>query len=119
MAEIVRVAFSREDLSAVADLLDAHVTWGAAGARRPSCTTKAQVLTWFQTAWDAGVRARTVDVCVAGERVLVTLVVRGSRTARERGGGALRYQILTFRNGRIVDIAGFDDRESALAFAQM
>ncbi len=58
------------------------------------------------------------DVVVHGDRLLVSLTVRGSAEAGTRGGAALRWQVLTVSGGRIVDIVGFDDRLEALARVQ-
>jgi len=58
------------------------------------------------------------DVVVHGDRLLVSLTVRGSAAADTHGGAALRWQVLTVSGGRIVDIVGFDDRLEALARAQ-
>jgi hypothetical protein len=55
---------------------------------------------------------------VIGGRLLVSLTVRGTEGARERGGTALRFQVLSVRDGRIVDIVGFDDKAEALSYAQ-
>ena len=41
------------------------------------------------------------------------LEVTGTPMARQAGGAAQRWQALTLRGGRIVDIPGFDDRAAA------
>lgn len=116
MAELVTRAIGAEDLSAFTKLLDPDVTWGAPGARNPSCKNRDQVLTWYERGRDAGVRGSVHDVRIVGNRLLVSLGVRGTENARVRGGTALRFQVLTIADGRIVDIVGFDDRAEALAF---
>jgi ketosteroid isomerase-like protein len=116
IAVLIRNALTAEDLSAFTDLLDPAVTWGAAGARNPSCKTRDQVLAWYQRGRDAGVRGSVSDVEVLGDRLLVSMSVRGTENARERGGAALRFQVLTVRNGKVVDIVGFDDKTEALYF---
>lgn len=113
----VRAALAAEDLSAFTGLLDPDVTWGAPGARSPACKNRNQVLAWYQRGREAGVRGSVVDVEVIGDRLLVSLSVRGTENARERGGAALRYQVLTVRKGRIVDIVGFDDKAEAINHA--
>jgi ketosteroid isomerase-like protein len=113
----VRAALEAADPAAFRDLLDPDVTWGAPGARRPSCSNRDQVLAWYEKGRAAGTRARVSDVTVVGDRLLVSLVVGGSPAAEERGGAALRWQVLSVRHGRIVDIVGFDDRMDALAHA--
>jgi len=56
------------------------------------------------------------DVEVLGDRLLVSMSVRGTENARERGGAVLRFQVLTVRNGKVVDIVGFDDKTEALSY---
>jgi ketosteroid isomerase-like protein len=117
MAGLVRNALAAEDLSAFTELLDPEVTWGAPGARNPSCTNRNQVLTWYQRGRDAGVRGSVSDVEVLGDRLLVSMRLRGTENARQRGGAALRFQVLTIRSGKVVEIVGFDDKTEALSYA--
>ena len=117
IAAQVRLALAAEDLSAFADLLDPDVTWGAPGARNPTCKNRNQVVAWYRRGRDAGVRGGVFDVEVLGDRLLVSMSVQGTRNARERGGAALRFQVLTIRDGRIVDIVGFDDKAEARSHA--
>jgi hypothetical protein len=116
IAVLVRTALAAEDPAAFIELLDPAVTWGAPGARNPSCKNRNQVLTWYQRGRDAGVRGSVYDVEVLGDRLLVSMSVRGTESARERGGAALRFQVLTIRSGKVVDIVGFDDKTEALSY---
>ena len=116
VAGLVRNALAAEDLSAFAELLDPGVTWGAPGARNPSCKSRAQVLAWYQRGRDAGVRGSVYEVEVLGDRLLVSMSVRGTDNASDRGGAALRFQVLTVRSGKVVEIVGFDDKTEALAY---
>jgi ketosteroid isomerase-like protein len=118
IARQVRIALDGGDLSSFSDLLDPDVRWGAPDAEQPSCRNRDQVLTWYQRGRESGVRASVNDVVVHGDRLLVSLTVRGSADADARGGAALRWQVLTVNGGRIVDIVGFDDRLEALARVQ-
>jgi ketosteroid isomerase-like protein len=118
LAEQVRKTMAANDVSAFAELLDPQVTWGAPGSRNPTCRNRNQVLRWYQRAQESGVRSNAFDVEVLGDRLLVSLTVQGTDGARERGGTALRFQVLTVRNGRIVDIVGFDDKSEAIHHAQ-
>jgi len=113
-AALVRQALVAQDLSTFTALLDPDVTWGAPGARNPSCKSRDQVLAWYQRGRDAGVRGSVYDVEILGDRLLVSMSVRGTENAKERGGAALRFQVLTIQSGRIVDIVGFDDKAEAL-----
>jgi len=116
IAVLVRNALAAEDLSAFTELLDPAVTWGAPGARNPSCKSRNQVLAWYQRGRDAGVRGSVYGVEVLGNRLLVSMSVRGTENARERGGAALRFQVLTVRSGKVVHIVGFDDKTEALSY---
>ena len=49
-----------------------------------------------------------------GDRLLVSMSVRGTENAR---GTTLRFQVLTIRNGKVVEIVGFDDKAEALSYA--
>ncbi len=115
IAVLIRKALAAEDLSAFTELLDPAVTWGAPGARNPSCKTRNQVLAWYQRGRDSGVRGSVYDVEVFGNRLLVSMTVRGTENARERGGAALRFQVLTVRSGKVVDIVGFDNKTEAIS----
>ena len=115
-ATLVRRALAAEDVEAFAELLDPAVAWGAPGATNPTCKSRDQVLTWYQRGRDAGVRGSVYDIEVHGDRLLVSMTVKGTENARERGGAALRFQVLTVRNGMIVDIVGFDDKTEALSY---
>jgi ketosteroid isomerase-like protein len=119
MAQRVRRALEAADLSAFSHLLDPGVHWGAPHARRPACQNRDQVLAWYQRGRESGVRAEVSDVVVFGDRLVVSLIVRGTESAQERSGEALRWQVLTIRGGRVVDIVGFDDKEDALAHVQV
>jgi ketosteroid isomerase-like protein len=112
VAQRVRAALGAADLPAFSDLLDPNVHWGAPDDPSPSCQNKKQVLAWYQRGKDAGVRARVVEVDVVDDRILVGLVV-GDQAADERGGEVERWQVLTVRDGRIVDIVAFDSRIEA------
>jgi hypothetical protein len=115
IAEQVRIALDAADVSAFSDLLDPDVHWGPPDARRPTCKNRDQVLTWYQRGRESGTRAQVTEAVVFGHQILVGLTVRGGQAARERGGAALRWQVLTVRGGRVIDIVGFDDRMDAVA----
>jgi ketosteroid isomerase-like protein len=117
MARTIREALESADLSAYGDLLDPDVHWGAPDARRPSCRNRDQVLAWYQRGQESGTRARVSEVTVMGSRLLVGLTVIRYDEGRGCDVEAARWQVLTVRNGRIVDIVGFDDRNEAVTRA--
>jgi len=116
IAALVRDAMVSEDLESFSELLDPGVTWGPPGARNPACKNRDQVLAWYRRGRDAGIRGSAYGVEVLGDRLLVSMSVRGSESARERGGSALRFQILEVRGGKIVNIVGFQDKAEALSY---
>jgi hypothetical protein len=118
MAKRVQIALDTSDLSAFRELLDPDVKWGAPHARNPTCKNRDQVIAWYQGGKMAGVEGRVSEIEVLGECLLVCLTVRGTEAAKERGGSALRWQVQTVRNGRVIDIVGFDDRNDAIAYAE-
>ena len=65
----------------------------------------------------AGVRAVVTEVTAGTGTLLVGLEVTGTPAAREAGGAAGRWQVLTVKGDRIADIRGFDDRATAAARA--
>jgi RimJ/RimL family protein N-acetyltransferase len=112
VAQQVRTAWEAADLAAISDLLDHEVHWGAPGDPSPSCQNRDQVLSWWRGR-EAGVHARVSETVVLGDRILVGLRLAG----RAAGGEAERWQVLTVREGRVVDIVGFDERSEAVAHA--
>jgi hypothetical protein len=114
LAQQVRIALESADVSAFSGLLDPDVRWGAPDARRPSCRNRDQVLAWYQRGRESGRRASVTEVVVFGDRIFVGLIVRDPPSAEEPGGAAPRWQVLTVRAGRVVDIVGFDDRQDAV-----
>ncbi len=118
IAQQVRTALEAADLSAFSDLLDPNVHWGPPGDSPPPCQNRDQVLSWYRRGRAAGVRAHVTETVVLGDRILVGLTVVGLQVATEGAGEARRWQVLTVRGGRVVDIVGFDDRSEATARAQ-
>jgi hypothetical protein len=118
LTERVRLALESGDLDAIRDLLDQGARWGAPeGPHVADCQNRDQVVTWWASARAAGARAVVTEVTAGAGTLLVGLEVTGTPAAREAGGSAQRWQVLTVRGDRIVDIRGFDDRAAAAARA--
>jgi ketosteroid isomerase-like protein len=110
----VRLALESGDLDAVRDLLDPGARWGAPeGPGDSDCQNRDQVLAWWARARAAGVRAVVTEVTAGPGTLLVGLEVTGTLEASEAGGAAQRWQVLTVRGDRIIDIRGFGDRAAA------
>ena len=114
LAQQVRVALESADVAAFSHLLDPDVHWGAPDASSPSCRNRDQVLAWYERGRESGTRASVSEVVVFGDRILVGLTVRNTNEPHEHLA-TRRWQVLTVRGGRVVDIVGFDDRDEAVA----
>ncbi len=118
LTERVRFALESGDLDAIRDLLDPGASWGAPeGPNDAACRNRDQVIAWWASARAAGARAVVTEVTAGAGTLLVGLEVTGTPAAREAGGAAERWQVLTVRGDRIADIRGFDDRKAAAARA--
>ena len=86
-----------EDLSAYSELLDPHVTSAPQAARFQAARDRDQVLgVGVQRGQEAGIRGSVYDVKVLGDRFLISMRrAEAHENARERGGAALRFQVLT------------------------
>jgi hypothetical protein len=114
----IRSALESGDLYAIRDLLDHSARWGAPeGPCDADCRNRDQVVAWWAGARAAGARAVVTEVTAGPGTLLVGLEVTGTPTAREAGGTARRWQVLTVSGGRIADIRGFGDRTEAAARA--
>jgi SnoaL-like domain len=118
LTERVTLALESGDLDAIRDLLDPGARWGAPdGPHEADCQNRDQVVEWWASARAAGARAVVTEVTAGAGTLLVGLEVTGTPAAREVGGVAERWQVLTLQGNRIVDIRGFDDRAAAAARA--
>jgi ketosteroid isomerase-like protein len=113
LATVVKVALESGDLETFRELLDPNVRWGAPDDPAPSCQNRDQVLAWYRRGRAAGVSASVFEVVVGQDALLIGLSVVGNAGAQEAGGSVERWQVLTVRDGRVVDIRGFEDRQGA------
>jgi SnoaL-like protein len=118
LAGRVRSALESGDLDAIGDLLGHRARWGAPeGPGDADCRSRDQVISWWASARASGARAVVTEVTAGPGTLLVGLDVSGTPAAREAGGTTRRWQVLTVKGGRIVDIRGFGDRAEAAARA--
>lgn len=111
----IKLALESGDLDAIRDLLDPGARWGAPeGPHDADCQNRDQVVAWWASARSAGARAVVTEVTAGAGTLLVGLEVTGTPAASEAGGATERWQVLTLRGDRIVDIRGFDDRAAAV-----
>src|SRR6516164_2961178 len=118
LTDRVRFALESGDLDAIRDLLNPGARWGAPeGPNEFDCQDRDQVIAWWSGARAAGARAAVTEVTAGAGALLVGLEVTGIPAADEAGGAVERWQVLTLRGDRVVDIRGFDDRPVAAARA--
>ncbi len=115
LAGQIQAALQTADLDGYRELLDPNVTWGAPGDANPECRNRDQVLAWYRQGRAKGVRATVSETVVHDDMILVGLSVSGGELSSDTGGPTARWQILTVRSGRIVDIRGFEDRADAMS----
>jgi SnoaL-like domain len=116
VARDVRLAFDGGDLELFETLLAPDVTWGAPDDPAPPCRNKSQVLAWYQKASASGARAHVREISIVGDQLLVGLVVSGTPAAKDHGGRATRWQVLSLENSKIVNIVGFAQKSEARAW---
>lgn len=125
LAAKVRQALDSADVSAFADLLDPNVSWGPPDDAVSGCHNRGEVVAWYERARAEGMRGTVTEVAIGAEALLVGMCVTGRGDGDGAGVGdgegpavaANRWQVLRLRQGRIVDIRGFDDRAEAAARA--
>jgi ketosteroid isomerase-like protein len=110
----LKSALEASDLDALGELLDPDLRWGPPSDPSPPCRTREQVITGYTRGKNSGATARVCEIVVLGNRILVGLEVTGTRSTVERGGRVARWQVHTVRDGRVVDIVGFDQRGEAI-----
>lgn len=116
LAGQIEAALQTADLNGYRELLDPDVTWGAPDDADPGCRNRDQVLTWYRRGRADGVRAVVTETVIHHDKILVGLSVSDGRSSSDGGGGqTARWQILTVKRGRIVDIRGFEDRAVAVS----
>lgn len=60
-------------------------------------------------------RANVTETIVHNDKILVGLSIIDEQSPSESGDRANRWQILTVKNGLVVDIRGFEERDAAIS----
>jgi len=111
----VQAALQTADLAGYRELLDPNVTWGAPDDMKSGCQNRDQVLAWYRRGRAKGVRANVTETIVHNDKILVGLSIIDEQSPSESGDRANRWQILTVKNGLVVDIRGFEERDAAIS----
>jgi ketosteroid isomerase-like protein len=109
---MLRHALSDADLTSLGELMAQDVTWGDVTDPR-GCRTRDDVMATFARLRDQGVSGEPVEMIEGPQGVLAIMKVRWP-AAHARAGLLLVHQLYVVRDGVIIEIRGFDDRNSAL-----
>jgi len=111
----VQAALQTADLVGYRELLDPNVTWGAPDDLNSGCRNRDQVLAWYRRGRAKGVRADVFETVVLNDKILVGLSIFDDQSSSESGSQTHRWQILTVKDGLVVDIRGFEERDAAIS----
>jgi ketosteroid isomerase-like protein len=115
LAGQVQAALQTADLAGYRELLDPNVTWGAPDDQSSGCRNRDQVLAWYRRGRAKGMRANVTETVVHNDKILVGLSIFNAETTSATDGEWLRWEILTVKDGLIVDIRGFEERAAAVS----
>jgi ketosteroid isomerase-like protein len=117
LATVVSSALQNGDLAAITALLANDVRWGAPEQSVPTCTSKSQVLRWYENAQLAGASADVVETIVLGQNILLGLKVRRDTGPDTESTTFVRWQVMSVEDDKIAEIRGYDSRVEAERFA--
>ncbi|GAC1486309.1 MAG: hypothetical protein NVS1B9_05190 [Solirubrobacteraceae bacterium] len=101
------------DLDAIRELLDPDVRWHGGDVSAPgACQNRDQALAFVRQARERGAIGELVDVVDAGEQVVIIL------RPPSPGAASLLANLISFRDGRVVEIVHYDDPQAALTAAR-
>lgn len=113
----IRQAMETADLDAMAVLLAPDARWGAPEQEVPTCQNATQILAWYEMARDNGLRAEVVETFIITHNIVVAFKILATREGTPPSGDALRWQVLSVKDGRVAEIRGYDTRREATDFA--
>jgi ankyrin repeat protein len=111
MAEVARhldAAYRELDLELLGSLLHPQVRWTGV------CRNSDEVLDWYRNLLADGIRSIVESVEVDGDAVVVGLSVARQAEGARPAPPELLYQVFTVDNARVIGIAVYPDRVSAL-----
>jgi ketosteroid isomerase-like protein len=115
LVERVRNALSARDLDAFGTLLSDDVRWGADDLPG-RCRSRADVLATFGQLMGKGVQGVITELAAGADGILCGLAVTWP-TPGDHPDDRHLFHVYLVRDGRIVEIRRYDDRESAAAAA--
>ena len=124
--ELVRSGFeaaSRGDIDAIAALLAPGVYWGPAGPRpadatEGGCHNRRQALHWMRRALTQGIRVEPLEVRELSDGRVLVLLQRTTPPPGETRFPEPHGEIITFRDGLVVEMAVYPTAAAAAAAAR-
>jgi ketosteroid isomerase-like protein len=111
IAERIRSAFANRDFDSFGELVADDARWG--DDDHPNrCRGRRDVLANYRRLVDQGVTGDVAETKTGPAGVMCELRVEWPGGA-DRSGPTTLFQVFLVRDGRIVEIRGYDDRESA------
>jgi hypothetical protein len=113
LAVRVQQVLETEDLAAFSELLDPAVQWGPPDDTKSGCHNRAQVIAWYSRARAEGMTGRVTEVVVGDGALLVGMQVTRPAGGADEAESTGRWQVLRVRDGLVVDIRGYPERDQA------
>lgn len=110
MAAQIRVAFESRDMTSFGALLADDARWGDDDAPN-KCRSRAEVVETFQGLIDAGVSGEVMDLKTGPSGVLCHLRIHWPDAAGRTGRDEI-FHLYRIRDGRIIEIRPYDDRDA-------
>ena len=117
LATEIRLAMELADLQAMGVLLAPDARWGAPEQEVPTCRNAPQMLSWYELARDSGVRADVGEIVVIGDHIVVGLTLHPKPEDAQHSRDSKRWQVLSVKDGQVVEIRGYERRSAAIDFA--
>jgi ketosteroid isomerase-like protein len=117
-------AYSRGDLTAMLDHIDADLEWTYLDPTIPDpplqvCRGRGNLEAQVRRQAERGLKSRLEEVITRGDRVVVGVHTPGIDAVRVRKADDRNYDVLTVRDGHIVAMRACHDRAEALSLASI
>jgi hypothetical protein len=115
MATQIRTAFNAQDIDALRSLLAEDATWGEDPHGESFCPDRDHIIRRVKQLLAAGVRATIAETRTGPRGIAARIEVRWPK-AEDAGPDPISYvQVYVVHDGRVTEIHGHDDMDSALA----
>src|SRR5437870_1186872 len=103
-------ALSRGDVSVLWDALAPRATWRAVEDGPWNCTSPKMIVKTMAANIERGLAGRIEEIWDVGARVIVAFRLDEPRDGSWPLEDGIRYQVITFENGRVLEMKGCADR---------